>query len=92
MRPFRPANATTCIDGINDAIKRSFVEIHWTPGFMEIINLFEKTNLRGTFALDEHRTMFVLFEMKFFIFLLRSFYRETSMVLNRSLKDLIERL
>lgn len=92
MRPFRPANATTCIDGINDAIKRSFVEIHWTPGFMEIINLFEKTNLRGTFALDEHRTMFVLSGTKFFIFILRSFYRETSMVLNKSLKDLIERL
>lgn len=92
MRPFRPANATTCIDGINDAIKRSFVEIHWTPGFMEIINLFEKTNLRGTFVLDEHRTMFVLSGMKIFIFLLQSFYRETSMVLNKSLKDLIERL
>lgn len=92
MRSFRPANATTCIDGINDAIKRSFVEIHWTPGFMEIINLFEKTNLRGTFVLDEHRTMFVLSGMKIFIFLLQSFYRETSMVLNKSLKDLIERL
>lgn len=92
MRPFRPANATTCIDGINDAIKRSFVEIHWTPGFMEIINLFEKTNLRGTFALDEHRTMFVLSGMKFFIFHLQSFYHETSIVLDKFLKDLIERL
>ena len=68
------------------------MEIHWTPGFMEIINLFEKTNLRGTFVLDEHRTMFVLSGMKIFIFLLQSFYRETSMVLNKSLKDLIERL